>query len=432
MTFMRKFLDSLNMNNWNGKSSKVNNPDNFSKGSENITPLTPQEMQSLITRYEAAERRNVPSSPSDSSHQISPTNNRQEDTPSYIKNTPAATNMNNTIDFQRIRQFWKLYPPKYKNNSLDATLEEYFLYGKVLMLNLFENGSSLRDTFPAYFEYECHLSNASKLQNQILNEGYLAPAPIHLVLKSYTVQELKIIADSIGCKKSGKKAELINRICQNMPTETINSVLQNEKIYVLSEIGEYFLHSNYDYVELHRHWNYNVPLHAFNQNRFLGNKKRSFNDNIYSLVSQRIYQNCVSHNYYMMDADFLTLYTIALSEHRYDIALNDYLHSLYLKSCCIHTVQYYSNDFYYYTDNINDIIVFTTHSAAPLVELQQFYTPAFVENVYADLSLPPSFMTLGETIEMVNEMISSTIFDYDKYNHLLSMRIKQYAMLNSK
>ena len=29
MTFMRKFLDSLNMNNWNGKSSKINNTDNF-------------------------------------------------------------------------------------------------------------------------------------------------------------------------------------------------------------------------------------------------------------------------------------------------------------------------------------------------------------------------------------------------------------------
>lgn len=372
---MRKFLDLLNMKNW-----------------ENATYIAPKDS-------------------------ISPKSN-------ILKH-----DCTKDIDFQNIQCFWKSHPQVYGDSSKEATADEYMLYGKTLLLWLFEKASPLKTTFPVYFERECHITNPKKLQSALLNKAYIEPAPIHNVIAAYKMQDLKIIADSIGCSKGGKKVELVNRICQNLSEDTLNSVLSQSELYVLSDKGKSFLRANRDYVELHRHPNYCVSLYDFNRNRFLGNRRRLFNDNVYTLISQRIYTNSVHRYYNMMEFDYLTLYNITLSENRYDIALNNYLRSLYLKSCCIHTVQYFSTAFYHSDFIAEGQIIFTSHSASPIAELGKFYDNSYIENIYEDKSLPPSFLTKDDFIEMVKDMINETIFDYEKYNKLIIKRLQECSRL---
>lgn len=373
MTFMRKIMDALNMDNWKENCAC------YDSSRENTTNLSRKK---------------------------------------------------NTSFLQNIRHFWESYPQNYQNYDKYATQDEYQIYGKTLMLWGFTNASSLRTSFPVYFERECHISNPQKLQYQLLCESYIEPAPLSAILNSYKMQDLKMIADSLGCKKNGKKAELIDRIIHNLDESMRNSIISSSDLFILSDKGRNFLNSNYDYVELHRHWDYRVSLYDFNRNRIPdGIRKRTFEDNIYTLVSQRIYQNCLYRNYYMMEYDYNILYSIALSEHLYDVAINNYLRSLYLRSCCLQTAQYYATDFPHSAFNEESETIFTVHSAPPIARLGKFYNSSFVEIIYEDKSLPPSFLTKDEALNMVDSMVNCIVFDYRKYNELIISRLREYSKL---
>lgn len=329
-----------------------------------------------------------------------------------------------------IKAFWRSSPRKYPDNISDATIEEYLLYGKTLMLNLFANAYPLQDRFPVYFQYECHLSNPKKLQYELLQNDYLKPAPAYMVLESYRVPELKMLAESIGCSKSGKKQELIDRIYTALDSESRQQLISQADLYVLSSKGKAFLEGNDDYLELHRHANYNIPLSEFNRNRFPdGQHRRTFNDNIYTLLSERVYKNCVQRIFHGMEHDHKILFDIAMSEYRYDIALDHYLRFLYLESCCVSTAQYYASDFHMVAFNPDSEIIFTVRSAEPVVELAEYFSPNYIETIYMDLSLPPSFLTQQEFTDMINDMIESTVFDFNKYNKLIVSKLTQFSVL---
>lgn len=340
---------------------------------------------------------------------------------SYLPNTK------NVISLQKIRYYWNAHPQNYQRNFRESSIREYEIYGKTLLLWLFEKASPLKTNFPVYFERECHISNPSKMQSQLLQDAYIVPAPLLDILSSYKMQDLKIIADSIGCVKKGKKEELIERIYQNLDENITRTLISGSNLFILSNKGRTFLNDNYDYVELHRHWNYNLSLYDFNRNRFCGNCKRSFEDNAYTLIRQRIFSNCSHCYYHMMEYDYYSLYSIALSGHKIDIALDCYLRYLYLISCCIRTAQYYATGFYHSDYNPQDEIIFTSRNAACIAELSYFYDRSYVENIYEDKSLPPSFLTKDEMANMIDNIIANAAFDYTKYNELIISRLRKYS-----
>lgn len=328
-----------------------------------------------------------------------------------------------------IRNFWKSHPQTYQNRFQEASIEEYLLYGKTIMLWGFTKAVPLYKNFPFYYESECHINNPKRMQSQLLQEGYIESASINEILSTYKIQELKIIAASVGCSKSGRKIELIHRILNFLDKETIDTIRHEACLYVLSNKGRIFLQANYDYIELHRHTKYNISLHEFNKNRFSGDYRRTFEDNVSTLISQRIYRNHSQYYYHMMEYDYRTMYEIAISEHLYDAAIDFYLRSLYLRSCCIRDAEYYGTNLYCIENDFSNTIIFTVHSASPFVELGQFYTSSLVDNIYADLSLPPSFLNAEEFKLMVIEMIESITFDYNKYNQIIISRLKEYSKL---
>ena len=334
-----------------------------------------------------------------------------------------------SVSLQNIRHFWQINEDNYIDNFKNASTDEYLVYGKTLMLWGFQKASPLKAQFPVYFERECHISNPKKLQIELLYNSYIEPASLNAILETYKMPELKIIADSVGCSKSGKKSELIHRICENIDDDMANSVISNSKLFMLSEKGKRFLDSNYDYVELHRHWRYNVSLYDFNKNRIPSNRKRTFNDNIFNLISQRIYRNTLHRHYYMIEYDYHALYEIAISEHHFDIALDNYLRFLYIKSCCIRTAQYYATDFPHSNFNEKNEFIFGSQDASPIVELSNFFNKSCIKYIYNDKSLPPSFLTENELTHMIEDMITSMSFDYMKYNKLIITRLKKYSKI---
>ena len=331
-----------------------------------------------------------------------------------------------------IKQFWKLHPQTYINASPENIDSEIcLLYAKTLILWAFGNCSPLRssDGYPVYFRTECKLSNPRKLHINLINDGFLATPSAFEIFSKYKLADLKTIADSIGCKKGGSKAELVHRILDNIDAETLQTHIDYCTYYSLTPKGHAFLNANYDLVEFHRHIAYDISLVDFFKNRFAGNKRRSFADNAFQILSSRVYTKILYHYYYMIEFDYMCLHEITLSEHRYDIALDCYLKSLYLKTCLIHEVGYFNHDWETSWEDFDSIIVLTTRTAADFINLSSFYTPVFVDNIYKDASMPPSFLSCSEFKNLINDMAEQTIFDYEKYNILLRNRLRKYAKL---
>lgn len=196
MTFMRKFMDMLNMENWKDSSSHNENNHIF-------PPLPLQNAHEHISR--------------------------------------------------NIYAFWKQHPQIYHSaNVPEAEIDEYKLYGKVLMLYAIGRGFPVMSSneYPVYLYREGHITNPSKLHTELINEGYLVPASITQILTAHKVADLKILADSIGCSKSGTKAVLAHRIATSMDKVQLELLASQNNCYYLSQKGEQFLFDNNDYIKL--------------------------------------------------------------------------------------------------------------------------------------------------------------------------------------
>lgn len=340
------------------------------------------------------------------------------------------------VSLRNIKAFWKAYPQTYNGpTNPDASTSTYLLYAKTLLLWAYGKCCPVPDGYCWYFTSECHLSNPRKLHIELINDGYLGLPSAKEVLSKYKMPELKIIANSVGCRKGGKKSEIIERIISSMHDEELINLIEKSECYSLTEKGMLFLSNNYDLVELHRHQTYNISLSVFFANRIIGNKKRSFWDNAFSIISQRILYKSLNRCYYQLAQDYHSLYDIALYEGRYKDALEARLTVLYLNTCLIHEAPLYINSLCFgdYWDVIDEsVIVFTEYTAPDFVKLQKIYSPIYVDNIYKDYALPPSFLSVDEFKQSLSEMLCETIFDFNKYNIIIRERLKLLLKCNTR
>lgn len=352
------------------------------------------------------------------------------------ENAPETPSYQDSIDIntrsylKHIKTFWNMYSQEYSDENIaDATKDEYLFYGTVLMLWACRKATpvGLPGDYPVYFIRECHISNPQKLHIQLIEDGYFGEPNIYDIISNYKMDELRVIADSVGCKKSGTKQDLVHRIIENLDNNDIARIINDSHCYSLAQKGIDLLAENYDYVKLHKNQNFNISLYEYNNVRIPdGIRKRTFEDSVFCILSNRIYTNCVKHHYRLMGADHLALYQITVNEHHIDIALDSYLRYLYLKSCCVRAASYRTYTIPAMNNNFGSEIVFTAKTAQPLIELSKFYNDGFVKYIYKDLSLPPSFLSETEFCSAINEMLTETIFDYEKYNQLIRDRLYFY------
>lgn len=93
-------------------------------------------------------------------------------------------------------------------------------------------------TLYAYWTYEYSI-DFEKLMTKLIENEFLHISDSFFEVKCLKVEQLKVILKKYNLKVNGKKDELIQRVCENIPFDVLSSELGNQhKTYLLTEKGQ--------------------------------------------------------------------------------------------------------------------------------------------------------------------------------------------------
>lgn len=340
------------------------------------------------------------------SNQINSNYNRQ----SYLLKNYWMTNINNIY-----AQF------KYR----DASFKEMKEYALIDILSCFSNSARNPNNFSFTLLSELGITNWNVYFNSLVKNDYVRPANISEVLSAdYTVNDLKILADSIGVIKKGRKSDLVERIAQSLSHEETLQILEDSNLYSISQKGIQILSGNEDYNLLHK-YRHVISLAEFNDNRFPnGSHRRNPYDTVFQALSNRLFFYESSRNWGMICITHLNIYRLLIEESKknchtphYDIILQHYLEYLYLSTCfassicCAVREKIFSHNLDIFVLPQLDISIYRLADYEATINYQLVFC-----------NKPPSLLTNEEFISLVHELFNSPMFDKGKWDRLLQNR----------
>lgn len=340
---------------------------------------------------------------------------------------------NNEKEFLRtIKKYWET--SDYNSQLINyrhPTLSELKEYAKADVLSCFTK-SRTNEKLSDFRLSQLEITNWHIFFNELLHDKYIRYANSKEILSSYLLKDLKIIADSLGVKKSGRKADLVQRIYESVSENELDDILSDEILFIIDEKGKDYLKINNDLAMLRPHASLGISLSEFIDNRFIQGRKRNFYDTMFQALSnqKRYYGNI--KNYGMMSMVCLHIYDIMFEEYEHtehnvpiDVLLLNYIEHLYLQTCLIYEAKSLSEGIMPYANNI-------TYMSMPriktnLTKFSEYKKLLNFKAVFANK--PPSFLTKGEFIKYIEEYFCSSMFDYSKWDDILRSRFSKYVNL---
>lgn len=316
---------------------------------------------------------------------------------------------------------------KYYREPSFAEKNEYAL---IDILSCFSKGARRLDNFSPIFLNNLGITNIQAYFAKLIDKKYLVKAsPTDMLAANYNMKELKIIADSLGIKKTGKKDELVQRIKKEMSPQQLNQILNKNDLYVISDKGKEIINGNEDYLSLHKYLHL-VSLAEFNDNRIPegGTHPRNFYDTMFQILSNRKFFFECQGDYENAGFISLDLYNILIEENKktthnvpLSIILTNYVEHLYIYSCfCFHA--YSALEYNIFSDKFCSYILPSPDKSLNMLMEQENYIN--YDMVFANK--PPSFLTYKEFKKCIHEMLSEPVFDQQKWNLKIQNRIKEY------
>lgn len=378
MTFMRKLMDALNMDNW-GKTQQEPYPKNS----------FPVHLPTIDTH-----------------------------------------STNEYALFHQIKHFWeKTNCSIIETTYRDTTLNEKSDYALINVLSSFKKSARNPNNFSASALAELGVSNWNNYFKSLLSDGYIQYANIiDILYAQYTTTNLKIIADSIGIKKTGKKYELAERIANSLPQSQIERLISETNFYSISEKGLHILSANEDYILFHKYRN-TISLAEFIDNRFINYAhKRNFYDTMFQALSNRLCLYEIHHNYNALQFTHLNIYNLLIEEAKnsdhnphFDIALNHYVNFLYLSTCFCRYMQWTIKDNIF----LNSVDCFILPQLdSHIYKLANYETTINYALIFS--TYPPSLLTEDEFKLLIHELLNAPIFDKQSWDKLLQKRMNHF------
>jgi len=108
---------------------------------------------------------------------------------------------------------------------------------EILALHYAEKYYLDKNEFQQFWFYQYGITNVQTLLNSLLERGFLQVGGLQPILKKQKVVDLKEILKNYDLKRTGKKAELINRILDSVPECELNKSFPR-RTYALTEKGK--------------------------------------------------------------------------------------------------------------------------------------------------------------------------------------------------
>jgi hypothetical protein len=208
--------------------------------------------------------------------------------------------------------------------SKEKEIPEFSYVGQTVFL-AWADGKSIKEKeeYPQYFFYDYGVLNCKELHKNMIIENFLQEANIKTVLLSKSLDELKKILEEYGLKKSGKKAELVERIVQNNDFSKINL---NSNIYELSEKGKEFV-KKYNYILELR--GTSISVSEFEREKSKIEKPLSTNDIIWSIYNKHSLREFYAKDFGLYRNTIFEMANFLKKEEKYKQALLFELKGLY-------------------------------------------------------------------------------------------------------
>lgn len=313
-----------------------------------------------------------------------------------------------------------------------ASFKEKEYFALIDILSCFSKGARNPDNFSPIMLDELGITNWNTYFNNLVKKDYLRSANINEILNAnYSLNDLKVIADSVGVIKKGKKAELAARIAPQLPAEQVEQMIAETNLYSISSKGKQVLIENEDYILFHK-YRHIISLAEFNDNRFPdGTHRRNFYDTMFQALSNRVYFYEANRNWELLYITHIYTYNLLVDESKktdhtihYDVILNHYIEYLYLLTCfCRHMCWAVKNKIF--SNSLGGYVV--PQPDAYVHKLADFESSINYELIFCNK--PPSLLTNQEFKSYVHELLNEPMFNNGKWNSLLQKRVSDFYKL---
>lgn len=124
---------------------------------------------------------------------------------------------------------------------------------EILFLDYINGVSTSNLGIAGYWTHEYNL-NYQKTLEKLFKCGYLTFSDYKFNMTQCKVDELKNVLKSHGLKVSGKKADLINRLIENLPEDELKELF-SESCFMITDAGATIIEKNSHIMYFHRHIN---------------------------------------------------------------------------------------------------------------------------------------------------------------------------------
>lgn len=399
MTFMRKFLDMLNMENW-GKGAKIQNNAKEHYLEKNIVGT-----EERITKE-----------------------SKQGDVCQHTNRKSSSLVFYNDRFYEEYRPTFRKTVAFTGSNFSEPGIEAC---AALIISGSVKRGEKIKpNDYYSYFERLYGVVNIQKLHIWLYENDYLRKSTPKEALNLYKVPELKTILDSMGLKKNGNKPDLIERIVENLDEVTKEKLSNECDRYFRSEKGEKFLEENQDYVMFHRN-QYGVTFQEFCEHRILYGRKRKFYDTIFNVLSQKASEYQVKRYISQLEWVYHNLSNALYDEEKYELSLQNALYLLYFSTNLASKYYLFSlgNIKFDGIETAKSRIIseetFNPYIIGRILELQPYFREQMLDVVYAPEILPYCLFGKYDMLDAILDLYDG-VFDAEFYTNFIRMRYENY------
>lgn len=295
------------------------------------------------------------------------------------------------------------------NNELSKAI---FLYS--------QNKRKVRENheYQQYLYYRYGIGNPKQYHIDMINKGYFELLSTQDVLSSLKVNKLKEILGNYDLEIKGRKKDLIQRILNNINEEELKRILPKDEIYCLSRKGLDYIELYNDYIQLHKHLNWQIDFYEYDEER-----SKFQNDIDFYVIAENILKRKLENsNIIRIRSISNELYQLYREQEKYDQAVYYLLLSFYFDLNGMDNYQFIKfsmdkKELIKETDWLK--LIFSSGILELLYDLKEYYNENILDEIYDNYKLPINCCSKETLKQLMKDLYKEKRINKTFYRNLL-------------